>query len=77
MRTTAQLFKVPEEQAHANGVFVGGGFHPFREHPDHGSVVAMPLSGDYSLALPPLGFQPLGVGEVEVPSGPSPSYADA
>jgi hypothetical protein len=51
-----QLFSVPADQSDAPGMHIAGGWHPFTQHPDHGTVVLMPVGGDYAL-LGGLGFQ--------------------
>jgi hypothetical protein len=55
-----QLFAVPLDQADAPGMHIGGGWHRFTNHPDHGRVVLMPAEGDYS-SLCGLGFRSLGI----------------
>jgi hypothetical protein len=54
-----QLFAVPPDQADAGGLHIGGGWHPYSDHVDHGRVLLLPPVGDYSV-LSGLGYRALG-----------------
>lgn len=51
----ALLFKVPDD-TDGTGLFVGGGWLSFSDHPEHGRVLVVPAAGDYSM-LSGLGYQ--------------------
>lgn len=60
----AQLFLVPPD-TDGTGLFVGGAWLQYQEHPVHGRVLVAPAAGDYGMVRA-LGYQP-------VPTTPTPT----